>query len=130
MLVTALLALFIIVRQRAPLYALLVVLAAGIAMTLLRGDIAMVAPGPVIATLAPVVPSFDARAILSLGIPLFLVTLASQNLPGLVVLRSAGYAPSPAGLLAGTGAATMAMAPFGAHAINLAAITAAICTSR
>lgn len=57
------------------------------------------------------------------------MTLASQNLPGLVVLRAAGYEPRTRPLLVGTGLATLAMAPFGAHGVNLAAITAALCTN-
>jgi benzoate membrane transport protein len=57
------------------------------------------------------------------------VTLVSQNLPGLMVLRSAGYEPKPGILLSATGVTWMVFAPFGAHAVNLAAITAAICTS-
>lgn len=129
LLVALLVAVFILCRQRLPLYALLLALAAGLALTLLRGDIAALPPGPLFGTLAPVAPAFDAAAILSLGVPLFLVTLVSQNLPGLVVLRSAGYAPTPRPLLAGTGLAWLLAAPFGAHGINLAAITAAICTN-
>jgi benzoate membrane transport protein len=62
-------------------------------------------------------------------LPLFLVTLVSQNLPGLVVLRAAGYQPPPRPLIVGTGLMSLLMAPFGAHAVNLAAITAAICTN-
>jgi benzoate membrane transport protein len=77
----------------------------------------------------PTMPAFDAGALLSLAVPLFLVTLVSQNLPGLVVLRSAGYQPKPGPLLVSTGIATLVAAPFGAHALNLAAITAAICTN-
>lgn len=129
LLVILVLATFLLARQRVPLYALLLVLVAGMALTLLRGDISQLPPGASIGVLSPVLPEFDARAILSLALPLFLVTLVSQNLPGLVVLRSAGYAPRPGPLLVGTGIASMIAAPFGAHAVNLAAITAAICTS-
>jgi benzoate membrane transport protein len=129
LLLVLLLAIFIVARQRVPLYALLLVLAAGVTLTLLRGDVAPLPPGATFGTFAPILPTFDARAIVSLGLPLFLVTLVSQNLPGLVVLRSTGYAPPPGPLLIGTGIATLATAPFGAHAVNLAAITAAICTN-
>lgn len=129
LLVGVLLTIYIAARQRAPLYALLLVLAAGVALNLLRGDVAALSQGATFGTLAPAAPLLDARAIISLGVPLFLVTLVSQNLPGLVVLRRAGYAPKPSPLLLGTGLATIAAAPFGAHGVNLAAITAAICTS-
>lgn len=129
LLVAVLVAVFIAARRRVPLHALLLVLAAGIAFTLLRGDVASLQPGASIGTLALVAPSFDAGAILSLGLPLFLVTLVSQNLPGLAVLRAAGYEPRPGPLFVGTGLATLAAAPFGGHGVNLAAITAALCTS-
>jgi benzoate membrane transport protein len=127
-LVCVLLAVFVIARQRLPLYALLLVLGAGIAVLLARGEIAHPAHGALLGGLALTTPVFDWRAVVSLGMPLFLVTLVSQNLPGLVVLRSAGYAPPPRPLLLGTGLASLILAPFGAHGINLAAITAAICT--
>jgi benzoate membrane transport protein len=120
---------FVIARQRVPLYALLLVLAAGFLLTLTRGDVAHLPSGPVFGVLLPVWPRFDAEAILSVGVPLFLVTLVSQNLPGIVVLKTAGYAPPAGKLLAGTGLMSVLTAPFGAHAVNLAAITAAICTS-
>jgi benzoate membrane transport protein len=129
LLVGLLLMIFIVARRRVPLHALLLALAAGILLTLLRGDIGALPAGAVFGTLVPVVPELDAGAILSLAVPLFLVTLVSQNLPGLVVLRTAGYAPPPGPLLAGTGVASLIAAPFGAHAVNLAAITAAICTN-
>jgi len=129
LLVVVLLAVFIVARRRVPLHALLLALAAGMALTVLRGDVAPLPPGATLGTLVPVAPSFDVGAILSLGLPLFLVTLVSQNLPGLVVLRGAGYQPRPTPLLLGTGVATLATAPFGAHAVNLAAITAAICVN-
>jgi benzoate membrane transport protein len=128
LLVCVLLAVFVIARQRLPLYALLLVLGAGIAVLVLRGEIAHPAHGALLGGFAPIAPVFDWRAVVSLGMPLFLVTLVSQNLPGLVVLRSAGYAPPPRPLLLGTGLASLVLAPFGAHGINLAAITAAICT--
>ena len=119
---------FLLARQWAPLYALLLVLIAGMALTLLRGDITALPPGAMFGVLSPLAPEFAPSAILSLALPLFLVTLVSQNLPGLVVLRSAGYSPEPGLLLFSTGIASMIAAPFGAHAVNLAAITAAICT--
>ena len=128
-LVTVLVCIFIVARQRVPLYALLLVLAAGMALTLLRGDGIALPPGATFGALIPTMPSSDLRAILSLAIPFFLVTLVSQNLPGLMVLRNAGYQPPAGQLIVGTGVMTLLTAPFGAHFVNLAAITAAICTS-
>lgn len=120
---------FIVARQRFPLYALLIVLVAAIALVTLRGDVAALPAGAPFGTLTPTWPVFDTRAIISLGVPLFLVTLVSQNLPGFIVLKSAGYTPPPGPILFTTGLATAVLAPFGAHGVNLAAITAAICTS-
>lgn len=71
-------------------------------------------------------PLFDIGTMVGLGIPLFIVTMASQNVAGMAVLRSFGFTPRLRPLLVATGAATVAGAPFGAHGINLAALTAAL----
>jgi benzoate membrane transport protein len=71
-------------------------------------------------------PELNVGALVGLGLPLFVVTMASQNIPGMGVLASFGYTPPLRPALVATGAATVAGAPFGAHAINLAAITAAL----
>lgn len=128
-LAAVLLVVFVIARQRLPLYAMLLVLGVAVALVFLRGDVSAMPPGPLLGTLIATTPEFSSRAIVSLAIPLFLVTLVSQNLPGLVVLRSAGYEPSPQPLLFVTGLTSLLLAPFGAHGVNLAAITAAICTN-
>jgi benzoate membrane transport protein len=129
LLVGVILAVFLAARQRAPLYAMLLALTAGVALTLARGGLSLPSSGHVLGMLAPRAPLFQPAAIISLALPLFLVTLVSQNLPGLVVLRTAGYRPPPRPLLAGVGLASLLAAPFGAHGVNLAAITAAICTN-
>jgi benzoate membrane transport protein len=74
-------------------------------------------------------PTFSFDAIVSLALPLFIVTMASQNLPGLAVLSAYGYKPEPSPLIAATGAMTVLAAPFGGHAVNLSAIIAALCAS-
>jgi benzoate membrane transport protein len=76
-----------------------------------------------------VTPVFSWSALVGIALPLFLVTMASQNIPGLTVLRANGYDPPAGPLLVGTGVASLAAAPFGGHAVNLAAITAALCAS-
>jgi benzoate membrane transport protein len=78
-------------------------------------------------TLEWVTPVFSGPAMISIALPLFLVTMASQNIPGFTVLRANGYEPPSSPLLVGTGISTLIAAPFGGHAVNLAAITAAIC---
>ncbi|MBC8026750.1 MAG: benzoate/H(+) symporter BenE family transporter [Steroidobacteraceae bacterium] len=129
LLVATLVCVFVVGRRLVPLYALLLVLGAGMALAFLRGDVDALPAGATFGALLPTMPAFDARAIVSLALPLFLVTLVGQNLPGLVVLRTANYLPNPGTLIVSTGTLSLFAAPFGAHAVNLAAITAAICTS-
>jgi benzoate membrane transport protein len=74
-----------------------------------------------------VVPSFSLAALTGMALPLFIVTMASQNIPGLAVLAVTGYRPDPGPLFATTGFFSVIAAPFGALAVNLAAITAALC---
>jgi benzoate membrane transport protein len=72
-------------------------------------------------------PVFTWSAVVSLALPLFVVTMASQNLPGVAAIRHAGYDMPISKLITMTGVATLVLAPFGAFALNLSAITAAIC---
>ncbi len=72
-------------------------------------------------------PSFSVAAAVSIGIPLFIVAMASQNLPGMAVLRANGYDVPASPLLTTTGLTSMLLAPFGSHGIHMAAISAAIC---
>ncbi|PST22528.1 benzoate transporter [Mesorhizobium plurifarium] len=72
-------------------------------------------------------PSFSTSALVSIALPLFIVTMASQNIPGVAVLKVNDYDPDPGPLFATTGLFTLLSAPFGGHAVNLAAITAAMC---
>lgn len=76
--------------------------------------------------LAFVTPSFDLFTVLSLGLPLFIVTMAGQNVPGFVVLSNSGYQPPARFALVGTGLGSLGAGLFGGHAINMGAITAAI----
>ncbi len=73
-------------------------------------------------------PQFSLAATVSIGLPLFVVAMASQNMPGMAVLRADGYNVAASPLIAATGLASLLLAPFGAHGLNLAAISAAICT--
>jgi benzoate membrane transport protein len=74
-----------------------------------------------------IAPAFSWSAVVGIALPLFLVTMASQNIPGFAVLKANGYEPPSRPLLVGTGLGSIAAAPFGGHAVNLAAITAALC---
>jgi benzoate membrane transport protein len=73
------------------------------------------------------VPVWSTSAMIGLALPLFLVTMASQNIPGMAVLAVNGYTPPAGPLFRVTGLFTLLAAPFGGHAVNLAAITAALC---
>ncbi len=75
-------------------------------------------------------PELHGRALIGVAIPLFVVTMASQNVTGVAVMRASGYSTPVSPLVGWTGAATVALAPFGGYALNLAAITAAICMGR
>ena len=75
-------------------------------------------------------PSFSLAAIIGIALPLFVVTMASQNLPGVAAQRAAGFDTPVSPIITTTGLATLLLAPFGAYALNLAAITAAICMGR
>ncbi|GAA0782090.1 benzoate transporter BenE [Roseibium denhamense] len=76
-----------------------------------------------------VLPTFSLEAIVSIGLPLFIVTMASQNIPGIAVLRAYGYQPRTGSLFTISGIFSLLSAPFGGHAVNLAAITAAMCAN-
>lgn len=85
--------------------------------------------GNVSAVSQPVVimPVFTPEAIVSIALPLFIVTMASQNIPGIAVLKAYGYQPNSSFLFSLSGMFSLLSAPFGGHAVNLAAITAAMC---
>jgi benzoate membrane transport protein len=130
LLVVAMLIAYLGGRRGWPRYAVVGVLAVGIAIAALAGTL-HAADVPWALTL-PVftAPEFSWRATVSLALPLFIVTMASQNLPGVAAIRAAGYALPISRIIVVTGVATLVLAPFGAYALNLAAITAAICMGR
>ncbi|MBL0729397.1 benzoate/H(+) symporter BenE family transporter [Piscinibacter sp. HJYY11] len=129
-LVMAMLLAYLIGRRAWPRYAVPVVLAVGTLWAAMHG---LLHPeGIHVGLTMPVftAPVFHWQAMVSLALPLFVVTMASQNLPGVAAIRAAGYSMRISRLITMTGAATLVLAPFGAFAINLAAITAAICMGR
>lgn len=120
---------FLLVRLWSPPWAVIAAIVVGVGTALgfgLHGAL----PALAMSRLVLVAPSFDAATALGLALPLYIVTMASQNLPGMAVLRADGYAPPASAILVVTGALSVATAPFGAHTTSLAAITAAICTGR
>jgi benzoate membrane transport protein len=122
------LGLFLVVRLFNAALAVIAVLVAGTALAAAMGTLAPIVTKAPFGSLTLVSPVFDVPVLLGLGIPLYLVTMASQNLPGAAVLRAAGYTVPMASALSVTGLISLATAPFGAHTSNLAAITAALCT--
>lgn len=128
--VLAMLASYLVARQFKPRYAVLTALAAGVAVALFDGRIAFSDMRWAVATPVWVTPTFSWQTIIGIALPLFLVTMASQNAPGVAAQRAAGYAPPLSPIIGATGIATLVLAPFGGYALNLAAITAAICMGR
>ncbi len=127
-LIVPLLVLFLVARRLAPAIAVIGVLVAGIGLAAALG---LTRPLPALALADPVwiTPRFEIGTMIGLGVPLFLVTMASQNLAGFAVLRASGYSEVPSRSILGvTGLASLITAPFGTHTSNLAAISAAICT--
>jgi benzoate membrane transport protein len=127
MLILPLIAAFFAIRLYNPALSVLAVLIGGGFAAFLTGRVGGMPP-PELSTLTLIAPEFSATAIIGLALPLYLVTMASQNLSGLAVLRAAGYHPEPGPLISVTGLFSLISAPFGALTTNLAAISAAICT--
>ena len=127
LLVLPLIALFLVARGLMPTLASLIVLAAGAALAWALGLVKPIPPLG-LTTLTLEVPAWDLATLIGLGVPLYLVTMASQNLPGFAVLRASGYQPPTQPVLGVTGLASLVTAFLGAHTSNLAAISAALCT--
>ncbi len=126
-LILPLIAAFFVIRLFNPSLSVLTVLIGGGALAFFTGRVGGL-PTPELSTLTLIAPQFTVQAIVGLAIPLYLVTMASQNLSGLAVLKADGYDPPPGPLIGVTGLGSILTAPFGASTTNLAAISAAICT--
>ena len=127
LLVAPMVGLFALVRLRNPAMAVLAALAAGLATAFATGAAALPDLPPIPPSPTFIAPEFHWSALIGLGLPLYLVTMASQNLPGFATMRAAGYEPPVAPALTVTGGISALAALFGAHTVNMAAITAAIC---
>jgi benzoate membrane transport protein len=131
LLVLSMFAVYLAGRRLWPRYAVVGVLALGTAVAGLQGQLRL--GGLELALARPVftAPTFTASALVGLAIPLFAVTMASQNVTGVAVMQASGYGATRISPLIGwTGATTVLLAPFGGFAFNLAAITAALCMGR
>lgn len=123
----AILAVWVIVGRFTKLYAVPAAVAATVLIIAFDAGTPIGAVESVWPTIVLVPPTFTTEAFVGIALPLFIVTMASQNIPGLAVLAANGYRPPAGPLFAVTGLASVVAAPFGALTINLAAITAAMC---
>ncbi|HGL6356434.1 TPA: benzoate/H(+) symporter BenE family transporter [Citrobacter amalonaticus] len=120
---------WLILKRIAPRYAVIAALIAGAVIALFEGDIATssLAMTPVLPTF--IAPQFSLAHSLGIAVPLFLVTMASQNAPGVATMKAAGYDVPVSPLIIVTGLLALLLSPFGVYSICIAAITAAICQS-
>ena len=127
-LVLLMLTVYLAGRRFMPRYAVVATLLAGIAYAALRGELAWSSVSFTLTLPVFVMPQFSFSAVVSLAIPLFVVTMASQNLPGAAVIRATGYEGQIpiSKVITLTGLTTLILAPFGAFSLGLSAITAAI----
>jgi benzoate membrane transport protein len=129
-LVLTMFAVYVVSRRLSPRYAVILTLLVGVAFAAAAGLLQTQALSLELARPVFVAPTFSFAAIVGIALPLFIVTMASQNVPGVAVIRASGYAVPISPTIGWIGVVNVALAPFGAYALNLAAITAAICMGR
>ncbi len=130
LLVGLMLACYLLGRRFFPLYAVPITFFLGLFVAGAQGLLNLPSIDLSIARPMWMTPSFEWASLLGVGLPLFIVTMASQNVPGLAVLRANGYNTPASPLIGWTGLTGLLLAPFGGFSFNLAAITAAICMSK
>ncbi|WP_285111875.1 benzoate/H(+) symporter BenE family transporter [Leclercia adecarboxylata] len=120
---------WLITKAFAPRYAIVATLLVGGAVAALKGDV--VTDKLTFAVVMPefIAPTFNLTTLVSIGLPFFLVTMASQNAPGFATLKASGYPVAVSPLIVFTGGLALLLSPFGVYSICIAAITAAICQS-
>ncbi|TDU28517.1 benzoate membrane transport protein [Panacagrimonas perspica] len=129
-LVLAMFVTYLLSRRWLPRYAVIATLVAGIVVAAGKGLLHTDALTLELAHPVLVVPTFSWAALVGVAVPLFIVTMASQNVPGVAAIRASGYSVPVSQVIGWTGFANLLLAPFGGFALNLAAITAAICMGR
>ena len=119
---------YVVLKRFTARYAVVGILVLGLAFLLVQNRVDL--SGLELKFAAPVFtrPAFSVNTLLSVALPLFLITLTGQYMPGMLVLRGDGFKTSANPIVTITGLGSLLMAPFGSHAFNIAAITAAICT--
>jgi benzoate membrane transport protein len=121
---------YLIGKRFVPRYVILFVLLIGLLIAACQGlfqlhHVSFDFPAPIWTF-----PVFNPASLISVGLPLFLITMTSQNIPGISVIENAGYQPPISSIITWTGLVTLLFAPFGCYSVNLAAISAAICTGK
>ncbi len=130
LMVISMLLAFLLLRSPLPRYAIPLTLIAGLAIAATQGNIDTQQLEWSITTPTFTLPSFELTSLIGVGVPLLIVNIASQNMPGLAVLRANGYHTPASPLISWTGLTSLILAPFGCFSIGLAAITAAICMGK
>lgn len=118
---------WLLARRWLARYAILATLVVGVAVALARHAIHFPADYATFALPQGIMPHFSLTALLGVGVPFFLVTMASQNAPGVATLQAHGYQPPVSSLMSWTGLVALLLSPFGGFSVCIAAITAAIC---
>ena len=121
---------YLVTRRLVSRYAVIAAFLLGIGIIAAQGTLHLGSVSLELARPIWVWPMFSVSTVIGVALPLFIVTMASQNVPGVAVIRASGYSIPISPAVGWTGAANLLLAPFGAFAINLAAITAAICMGR
>ncbi|MBD0268600.1 MAG: benzoate/H(+) symporter BenE family transporter [Cyanobacteria bacterium Co-bin8] len=121
---------YLIARRLSPRYAVIAALSLGLLIAGTQGLLRFETISLQLAQPVLTLPRFSVGALVGIALPLFVVTMASQNVPGVAVIRASGYSVPISPIIGWTGVATLLLAPFGGFAMNLAAITAAICMGR
>ncbi len=129
-LVLAMIVTYLVFKRLLPRYAVLAVLVMGVAIAVAAGELRSEALVIALATPVWISPAFDWQVVLNIAFPLVMVALTGQFVPGIAVLRNDGYATPASPLISASAVGSLLLAPFGCHGLNLAAITAAICTGR
>ncbi|PLP55471.1 benzoate transporter [Mesorhizobium loti] len=119
---------YLVLKRLAPRYAVVGILVLGLIFLISQGRVDLSGLELRFATPVFTMPEFSLNSLLSVALPLFLITLSGQYMPGMLVLRNDGYKTSANPIVTLTGLGSLVMAPFGSHAFNIAAITAAIVT--
>jgi len=129
-LVGTLIAAYVVLKRVSARYAVIGILLIGLFLLLMQGRVDLSNLELKLAAPVFTMPEFSLNATLSIALPLFLVTLTGQYMPGMLVLRNDAFQTSANPIVTVTGLGSLIMAPFGSHAFNIAAITAAIATGR